>query len=126
MDYRDIADDRDGFAEPIANEVEPFLLKSAARAIRFDPLEEQVMALARGDSLSSLEKPGGLDRLLSLMFGLRSASRALADPRLEALRRAVVVTRHRHHLPDRQAAELREQGYTLEQIHAVETRAISG
>lgn len=125
MDYRDIADDRDGFAEPIANEAEPFLLHAAARAIQFDPLEEQVMALARTDRLSSLEKPGPFDRLLTMVFGLRPASRTLADPRLEALRRAVVVARHRHHLPDMQAAELRAQGFALEQIHAIETRAIA-
>ena len=38
---------------------------------------------------------------------------------------AIVVANHRHHLPDMQAAELREAGFTVAQIRAIETKAIS-
>lgn len=107
-----------------AVEVEPFRLREVAR-VEFTPLEDQVIALARSDSLASLEAPGRIERLFSLVFGLEPGSRPLADPRLEALRRAVVVAHHRHHLPDAQAAELREMGFTLPQIRMIEVRAIA-
>lgn len=105
-------------------EVEPFRLREAAR-VEFSPLEDQVIALARSDTLASLEAPGRIERLFSFVFGLEPGSRPLADPRLEALRRAVVVAHHRHHLPDAQAAELRQMGFTLPQIRMVELRAIA-
>jgi hypothetical protein len=94
--------------------------------LAFTPLEEQVIELAQTDGPASLEAPGLVERLLKTIFGLRSATRALADPRLEALRRAVVVTRHRHHLPDAQAAALREAGYAPTQIRMIEARAVAG
>jgi hypothetical protein len=114
-------------AEPVetsAVEVEPFRLRETGR-VEFTPLEDQVIALARMDSLASLEAPGRIERLFSVVFGLEPGSRPLADPRLEALRRAVVVAHHRHHLPDAQAAELREMGFTLPQIRMIELRAIA-
>ena len=94
--------------------------------LAFTPLEEQVIELAQADGPGSLEAPGPVERLIKTLFGLRSAKRALADPRLEALRRAVVVTRHRHHLPDAQAAALREVGYAPTQIRMIEARAVVG
>ncbi len=114
-------------AEPVkasAVEVEPFRLRETGR-VEFTPLEDQVMVLARSDSLASLEAPGRIERFFSVVFGLEPGSRPLADPRLEALRRAVVVAHHRHHLPDAQAAELREMGFTLPQIRMIELRAIA-
>jgi hypothetical protein len=111
--------------QPLSPEVEPFRL-SPMEPASFSALEEQVIALARGDRLGSIEKPGRIERLVTKMFGLNPERRALADPRLEALRRAVVVAHHRHHLPDMQAAELREAGFTVAQIRAIETKAING
>ncbi len=110
--------------ETSAVEVEPFRLREATR-VEFTPLEDQVIDLARVDSLGSLEVPGRIERLFTFLFGLSPGSQPLADPRLEALRRAVVVSRHRHHLPDVQAAELRVAGFTPEQIRMIELRAIA-
>ena len=94
--------------------------------VAFTPLEEQVITLALTDRLGSIEEPGRIERLFATLFGLRTPSRTLADPRLETLRRAVVVARHRHHLPDAQAAALRQAGYALTQVRMVEARAVAG
>lgn len=91
----------------------------------FSALEEQVIALARHDPLGSLERPGGVERLVAWAFGIRASGRTLADSRLEALRRAVVVTRFRRHLPDAVAAELRGSGWAPRQVLAIEARALS-
>lgn len=99
-------------------------LHEAGRAT-LSSLEEQVVSLALRDRLGSLEEPNWLERTVARLFGLAPRGRALADPRLEALRRAVVVTRHRHHLPDTQAAELREAGFAAAQIRIVEQRALT-
>jgi hypothetical protein len=93
--------------------------------VEFAPIEEQVMTLARTDGLGSIEPPGRIERVFRKIFGLDPEHKALADPRLEALRRAFVVAHHRHHLPDVQAAELRENGFTVPQIRMIERRAIA-
>ncbi len=103
----------------------PFQLRDVG-AVAFTPLEEQVIALALTDRLGSIEAPGRIERLFATLFGLRAPSRALADPRLETLRQAVVVARHRHHLPDAQAAALRQAGFALAQIRMIEARAAAG
>jgi hypothetical protein len=110
--------------QPLSPEIEPFRLQPMEPA-SFSALEEQVIALARADRLGSIETPGPIERLVTKLFGLNSDRRALADPRLETLRRAVVVGRHRHHLPDMQAAELREAGFSVAQIRVIETKAIT-
>ena len=124
MAYRaSVRDDRE--ADDLSQiEVEPFRLPAPERVV-FSPLEEQVIAIARTDGLGSIEVPGRLERLIKRLFGLDPERRALADPRLEALRRAVVVARHRHHLPDGQAAELREAGFSVAHIRAIELKAIT-
>ena len=94
--------------------------------VAFTALEEQVIALALTDGLGSIEAPGLVERLVAKLFGLRALSRTLADPKLEALRHAVVVAHHRHHLPDAQAAALRQAGYALTQIRMIEARAVVG
>jgi hypothetical protein len=91
----------------------------------FTPLEDRVIAMARGDSLGSIEQPGLIERLIGIVFGLRIGGRALADPRLEVLRQAVVIARHRHHLPDTHAARLQSHGFTLRQIRVIEERAVT-
>jgi alkylhydroperoxidase family enzyme len=90
----------------------------------FSPLERQAIALGARDTLGSLEPAGRIERLVALVFGLRASSRALADPRLEALRRAAVVARHRRHLPDPVAAELREHGFGPARIGELERLAL--
>jgi alkylhydroperoxidase family enzyme len=123
MEFRDTVHDVAETADMLGVEDEPFLLRGVEPA-EFSPLEEQVIALARTDGLATLETPGRIEKLFSFLFGLNLGRRALADPRLEALRRAVVVARHRHHLPDAQAAELREEGFSLPQVRMVELLAI--
>ena len=91
----------------------------------FSAVEEQVITLARADTLASLEPPGMMERAVRLLFGLRARSRALADMRLEALRRALVVTRHRRHMPDPVARDLRERGFRDAQLRSIEARALA-
>jgi len=60
----------------------------------FSALEWSVIALAQRDTLASLTEPGRMSRALGSLFG-RGPSSRLADPKLEALRRAAVLARHR-------------------------------
>jgi hypothetical protein len=66
---------------------------SASTQAAFDDLEWQVVALARRDRLSSLRGPSTWSRLVDIIFGKR-ANPALADSRLEALRRLAVEAWH--------------------------------
>ncbi|MEH3036465.1 MAG: hypothetical protein PGN23_08270 [Sphingomonas adhaesiva] len=61
---------------------------------RLTGLEWSVVALARGDRLSSLSRPGRMSIALGKVFGTRRHPAHLADPRLEALRRMAVLTWH--------------------------------
>jgi len=58
----------------------------------FSGREWMVIALARGDTASSLEEPSRFRRTIEAFFKIRRANR-LADPRLEALRRMAVLLR---------------------------------
>lgn len=124
--HQQIGEDLPEAATQAAADFERLLMTDGVYAADlFAPLEEQVIELARGDSLGSLAEPGPLARMGAVLFGLRPRRGPLADPRLEALRRAVVVACHRRHLPDSQAADLREQGFTAEQIRVLETRVLA-
>ena len=65
----------------------------AAAAPRLSALEWSVVALAANDPLSSLRTPGRMAVAMGALFGDRRHP-ALADPRLEALRRIAVLGRH--------------------------------
>lgn len=67
---------------------------SMAAPTGFSALEWSVIALAKRDPLRSLGRPGRLSRAMGSLFGLGTRS-ALADPRLEALRRLAVLAWHR-------------------------------
>lgn len=125
MEYRAVYRDPDHASEASGIEENPFRLRAIEKPI-FSPLEEQVIALARTDGIGSLEPPSIVERMVKLLFGIEPRSRALADPRLEHLRRAIVVGRRRHHLPDMQADELRKIGFSVEQVREIERRAIAG
>jgi hypothetical protein len=76
-------------------------------------LEWTVVALARGDRLSTLRGPGRIAATIGILFGATHDPR-LADPRLEALRRVSVLTWH--HGSVRSGAELEafmNAGFTL-------------
>ncbi len=64
-----------------------------ASAPRLSALEWSVVALAAKDPISSLRTPGRMAVAMAAVFGDRRRS-ALADPRLEALRRIAVLSRH--------------------------------
>lgn len=68
-------------------------IPNAAPAPRLSALEWSVVALAANDPLSSLRTPGRMAVALGALFGDRRRP-ALADPRLEALRRIAVLGRH--------------------------------
>ncbi len=66
---------------------------ATASAPRLSALEWSVVALAAKDPISSLRTPGRIAVAMAAVFGDRRRS-ALADPRLEALRRIAVLSRH--------------------------------
>ncbi|HEY0269500.1 MAG TPA: hypothetical protein VGC10_00755 [Sphingomonas sp.] len=126
MTYRDIVEDRFERQDPMSDDAATANDTARPALLGFTALEDRVIALAREDGLGTIEAPGLLERLAGIVFGLRLNRRALADPRLEALRQAVVITRHRHHLPDAQVTLLQSHGFTLRQIRTIETRALAG
>jgi hypothetical protein len=126
MTYRDIVEDRfDSQDEQrqVATNASP---AGAPPLLGFTALEDRVITLARTDGLGTIEEPGLIERIAKIVFGLRLNGRALADPRLEAMRQAVVIARHRHHLPDSWATRLQSFGFTLRQIREIEARACAG
>jgi hypothetical protein len=85
----------------------------------FSALEWTVIALARRDRLSSLSAPGALSRALGGLFGLGRQS-ALADPRLEALRRmAVLAWHHSFTVPVSEVKAFLAAGFTADQYETV-------
>lgn len=94
MAYVDFGDARAALAIPAAATKPKGFVKPAARQSELSPLEWQVVALARGDRMSSVHEAGPLVRAARWLFGL-TMSNALSDPRLEALRRIAVLSWHR-------------------------------
>ncbi|MDY7525740.1 hypothetical protein [Sphingomonas sp. 10B4] len=87
----------------------------------FSALEWSVIALAQRDTLGSLTTPGRLARALGGVFGRGTASR-LADPKLEALRRAAVHARHRGFaLPTAEIAHFHSVGFSEAQLETLIT-----
>jgi hypothetical protein len=88
----------------------------------FSHLEWSVVALASAEPMSSLRGPGLFAGLLSSLFGIRTVS-GLADPKLEALRRAAVMAWHNGYtVPTHEVNAFLEAGYTVEQYEALQTR----
>jgi hypothetical protein len=125
--FRDIVEDRVARQDGLSKKAVPTVSDAAKPSLLgFTALEDRVIVLARADGLGTIEEPGLFERLATIVFGLRINRRALADPRLEALRQAVVIARHRHHLPDTWATRLQSFGFTLRQIRTIEKRAVAG
>lgn len=92
---------------------------------RLSPLEWSVVALARGDRISSLYTPGRIAVAMGRIFGTSNNPR-LADPRLEALRRlAVLAWHHGHVLPTSELARFFAAGFTSDQLETL-LKSISG
>lgn len=86
---------------------------------RLGPLEWQVVAIARNDSLGSLRAPGRLSVALGNVFGQRTNPR-LADPKLEALRRmAVLAWHHGFAVPVSEVKAFLAAGFTADQYETM-------
>jgi hypothetical protein len=96
-------------------------VKPAARASALSYLEWQVVTLARGDRLSSIYEAGPIARAARWLFGL-TATNALSDPRLEALRRMSVLSWHRgYSVAEEEVRAFIAAGFTLEHYDIVLT-----
>jgi hypothetical protein len=92
---------------------------AAAASAGFSALEWSVIALAKRDTLRSLEGASRVSRALGSLFGLGAASR-LADPRLEALRRAAVYAwRRGFALPMAEIERFRDAGFVDAQLETL-------
>lgn len=82
-------------------------------------LEWAVVAIARGDRLSSLRQPGRMAIALGTVFGAKHNPR-LADPRLEALRRMAVLSwHHGYTVPSREIHAFLSAGFTGDQYETL-------
>lgn len=85
-------------------------------------LEWSVVALARYDRLSSLTPPGPVGKWLTRLFG-PSRPAALADARLESLRRmAVLAWHHGYGVPTSALKAFLSAGFTLDQYELLQSR----
>lgn len=86
---------------------------------RFSPLEWSVVALSRGDPVSSLRSPGRVAIAMGNVFGMRQTPR-LACPRLEALRRIAVLSWQRGFaVPGHEVTAFTTAGFTLDQYEVL-------
>lgn len=84
-------------------------------------LEWSVVAIARGERLASLKRPGRIATAMASVFGMRPRM-PLADPRLEALRRISVLAWHRgDNLPKSEICRFLEAGFTTDQFETLLT-----
>lgn len=85
-----------------------------AAPVAFSALEWSVVAIAQGDRLKTLRRPGRMSVALGALFGERHNPR-LADPRLEALRRiAVLGWHHGFAIPSHEVAAFVDAGFSTE------------
>ncbi|MEH3048102.1 hypothetical protein [Sphingomonas adhaesiva] len=93
---------------------------TAGEKARLSALEWSVVALARGDRLSSLSRPRRMSIALGKVFGTRRQPAHLADPRLEALRRMAVLTWHRGFaVPASEVRAFFRAGFSTDQYETV-------
>ena len=86
----------------------------------FSALEWSVIALARFDRRSSLNKPGRLAIAMAALFG-SEPNPTLADPRLEALRRvAVLGWRDGYAIPASELQAFEQAGFSLDQYELLQ------
>lgn len=110
------------FAEPsLALAFPQSHVTTAARPASFGALEWSVVALARRDSLGSLRTPGPVAKAMAAIFGSTSEN-AIADPRLEALRRVAVHGWHRGFaVPQSEVERFHEAGFSASQLELLLT-----
>lgn len=96
----------------------------AADAPAFTDLEWSVVEIARRDPLSSIQRPGRIASKMVQLLGKRP-SLPLADPRLEALRRFVVVDHHLgDRLPDQEVAHFVAAGFTRAHVRLLRSNPL--
>ena len=124
MAYYDITSP---FAAPVCSRTQTTTAQTApvqtatAAPASFSALEWSVIALSQRDTLGSLRTPSRVSRAIGGLFGRGTASR-LADPRLEALRRAAVYARHRGFaLPVTEISNFHENGFSEAQMETLVT-----
>lgn len=87
----------------------------------FSMLEWSIIRLAQGDRLWTLREPGLLRRFVGWLTGT-GTSAALADPRLEALRRMAVLSWHHGFVvPGDEVAEFNAAGFSNDQYELMVT-----
>ncbi|MBC3940612.1 hypothetical protein [Sphingomonas albertensis] len=95
-------------------------------AAAFAPLEWLVVALARKDTVRSLQVPGRIATAIASVFGVRR-SLQLADPRLEALRRLAVLSWHRgYSVASAEVRAFTSAGFTLEHYELMMVSILAG
>jgi len=83
-------------------------------------LEWSVVALAQRDRMSSLRTPSPVSIALGKVFGTRRRDPALADERLEALRRMAVLSWHRGFaVPVHELAAFFRAGFSTDQYETM-------
>lgn len=93
----------------------------AAAPAAFSALEWSVVALARKDSLASLQAPGRMAKAMTAIFGSASENR-IADPRLESLRRMAVHGWHRSFaVPQSEIDRFYDAGFSPDQLELLLT-----
>jgi hypothetical protein len=86
----------------------------------FSALEWLVIALAERDSLASIGRASRFATAIARLFERPRGAPALANPKLEALRRFAVLTWKRGTaLPDDEVGAFHAAGYSLVQRHAL-------
>jgi alkylhydroperoxidase family enzyme len=97
----------------------PVSVPAAPPPARFSPLEWLVVALARRERPASLKRPGRIAQALQGLFG-RSVPAALADDKLEALRRMAVLSwRHGPAVPAREVDAFLAAGFSRQHYQAM-------
>ncbi|MCM8732030.1 hypothetical protein ACFO8O_13775 [Hephaestia sp. GCM10023244] len=86
---------------------------------RLSPLEWSVVALAQKEKLSSIGRPGRVATAMGKLFGTRR-NPALADGRLEALRRLAVIAWHRGYaIHSSEIQAFKRAGFSMPQYELV-------
>jgi hypothetical protein len=89
---------------------------ASAPVAGFERREWDVIVLAQKDGLGSLYEPSRLGRTLAWLFG-GSATRRLADPKLETLRRLAVFAWHQGYaVPVSAIKAFKSAGFSADQL----------
>jgi hypothetical protein len=110
------------FSEPHEATLAPVALLRAPveETASLSALEWSVVALARRDRLSSINKPGRVAMAMAVLFGSKH-NPSLTDEKLEALRRISVLAWHRGYaLHSSDVRAFRDAGYSPAQYELVQ------